>query len=40
MSSAGYVVMANGDDAEVVRKAFTSKLLDGAVTRMRWVRNG
>jgi hypothetical protein len=33
------VVMMNGDDAEIVRKAFKSKLLVGAVTRTRWVRN-
>jgi hypothetical protein len=32
--------MMNGDDAEIVRKAFKSKLLDGAMTRTRWVRNG
>jgi hypothetical protein len=39
MSGGTRVVMMNGDDAEIVRKAFKSKLLDGAVTRTRWVRN-
>jgi hypothetical protein len=33
------VVLMNGDDAEIVRKAYKSKLLLGAVTRNRWVRN-
>lgn len=40
LSGGTRVVMMNGDDAEIVRKAFKSKLLDGAVTRTRWVRNG
>jgi hypothetical protein len=40
LSGGTRVVMMNGDDAETVRKAFKSKLLDGAVTRNRWVRNG
>ena len=39
LSGGTRVVMMNGDDAEIVRKAFKSKLLVGAVTRTRWVRN-
>ena len=39
LSGGTRVVMMNGDDAEIVRKAFKSKLLLGAVTRNRWVRN-
>lgn len=30
------VVMMNGDDAAVMRKAFGSKIITGTVTRMKW----
>ncbi|MDQ2879317.1 MAG: hypothetical protein M3R41_09625 [Pseudomonadota bacterium] len=32
------LVMMNGDDAETVRRAFKSKIVNGAVTRTLWVR--
>lgn len=40
LSGGTRLVMLNGDDAETMRKAFGKKLIDGAVVRTRWVRNG
>jgi hypothetical protein len=39
LSGGTRVVMMNGDDAEIVRKAFKSKLLTGVVTRTKWAGN-
>lgn len=39
LSGGTRVVMMNGDDAAVMRKAFGNKLFHGKVTRSLWVRN-
>jgi hypothetical protein len=40
MSGGTRVVLMNGTDAAVIRKAFGKKVIAGEVVRTRWVRNG
>lgn len=39
MSGGTRVVFTNGDDAERMRRIFKDRMVVGAVTRSRWVRN-
>ena len=40
LSGGTRVVLMNGDAAALVRRAYGKKVIDGPVTRTRWVRNG
>jgi hypothetical protein len=39
LSGGTRVVLTNGDDAALVRRAYGKKVMTGPVTRTRWVRN-
>jgi hypothetical protein len=39
MSGGTRVVMMNSDDAELIRRAYKTKLIAGPVRRTAWVRN-
>jgi hypothetical protein len=40
LSGGTRIVLASGDDAAIVRRAYGKKVMTGPVTRTRWVRNG
>ncbi|KQN89868.1 hypothetical protein ASE95_16530 [Sphingomonas sp. Leaf231] len=40
LSGGTRVVFANGADAEVMRGVFVNRMIEGAVTRERWVSGG